>query len=61
MCIPISLLGNASVKILSSLLGNGPVKHYCCNEYTGKNRRIVGHIDSYANKKFWEELIAYFP
>jgi hypothetical protein len=44
MCIPLSLLGNGSVKIPPSLLGNGSVEIYRGNEYTRNNRRIVGRV-----------------
>jgi hypothetical protein len=40
LCIPLSLLGNDSVKIPISLLGNGSVECSRGNEYTRNNRRI---------------------
>jgi hypothetical protein len=45
MCVfLLSLLGNGSVKIPSSLLGNCSVETYRDNEYTRNNRRIVGRV-----------------
>jgi hypothetical protein len=44
MCIPLSLLGNGSVKIPLSLLGNGSVETLTRNEYTRNNISIVGRV-----------------
>jgi hypothetical protein len=38
MFIPLLSLGNSSVKISLSMLGNGSVKRYSGNEYTCSNR-----------------------
>jgi hypothetical protein len=55
MFFPYRLLGNVSVKIPQSLLGNGSVKTLPINEYTCNIRRIVGRIAFYAVRVVSEE------
>jgi hypothetical protein len=47
MCIPLSLVGSSSVKILLSLLGNGSVKTLQRQQI--RNNKIVGRVVFYAN------------